>query len=58
MAIAQYQAPSYGKGGYVFPTFAIVIGNIFAVAPLTVLVSMGMWEVFKARGYIVQASRA
>ena len=56
MAIAQYEAPSYGKGGYVFPTFAIIIGNVFAVAPLVVLIGFGVWEVLKARGTILQAS--
>ena len=54
MAIAQYQAPSYGKDGYVFPTFAIIVGNIFAVAPLLALPVVGVWEVLKTRGNLVQ----
>ena len=56
MAIAQYQAPSYGKGGYVFPSFAVVLGNMFAVAPLVVLISVGVWEISKAKGNIIEVS--
>ena len=54
MAMSQYAAPSYGKRGYVFPTFAIVIGNVFATAPLGVLVAVGVWEILKTRGNIFQ----
>ena len=54
MAIATYEAPSYGKDGYVFPTFAIVIGNLFAVAPLLVILVVAAWEIWNSRGSIFQ----
>ncbi|XP_052808023.1 uncharacterized protein LOC128236925 [Mya arenaria] len=50
-----FGVPSFGKGGYQYPDYAVVLGNVLAFAPLvSIFVVAGVLVAIKGTGTITQ----
>lgn len=49
VSMVNYSAPFFGKGGYRYPTAAVVLGNILAVFPLSCIFIVAAFLLFRQR---------
>ncbi|XP_053377010.1 sodium- and chloride-dependent glycine transporter 1-like [Mercenaria mercenaria] len=52
--VSSYSAPNIDEGGYKYPYYALVIGNLFAFGPMSAVILTAGYQILRTKGSIRQ----